>query len=151
MHSVLSIAHMNCDELWIFGWSLNTAHCHNSCVAAAPSPYLPGTPGGPPMTPGVPSYLPGTPGGQPMTPGTGALDPTSPAIGVFFVPERPKISVQDIYIVELKSWICDSPRVEKSMTTGSDYSELITCFLISHGCRMSLLSGRMNHTFSSGP
>ena len=52
-----------------------------SCYAAAPSPYLPGTPGGPPMTPGVPSYLPGTPGGQPMTPGTGALDPTSPAIG----------------------------------------------------------------------
>ncbi|XP_024365722.1 putative transcription elongation factor SPT5 homolog 1 [Physcomitrium patens] len=48
---------------------------------AAPSPYLPGTPGGPPMTPGVPSYLPGTPGGQPMTPGTGGLDPTSPAIG----------------------------------------------------------------------
>lgn len=52
-----------------------------SCFAAAPSPYLPGTPGGPPMTPGVPSYLPGTPGGQPMTPGIGALDPTSPAIG----------------------------------------------------------------------
>ncbi|KAG0615572.1 hypothetical protein M758_5G052200 [Ceratodon purpureus] len=48
---------------------------------AAPSPYLPGTPGGLPMTPGVPSYLPGTPGGQPMTPGTGGLDPTSPAIG----------------------------------------------------------------------
>ncbi|CAK9231171.1 unnamed protein product [Sphagnum troendelagicum] len=48
---------------------------------AAPSPYLPGTPGGPPMTPGITSYLPGTPGGQPMTPGTGALDPTSPAIG----------------------------------------------------------------------
>jgi transcription elongation factor SPT5 len=50
--------------------------------AAAPSPYLPGTPGGPPMTPGITSYLPGTPGGQPMTPGTGALDPTSPAIGM---------------------------------------------------------------------
>ncbi len=51
--------------------------------AAAPSPYLPGTPGGPPMTPGITSYLPGTPGGQPMTPGTGALDPTSPAIGMY--------------------------------------------------------------------
>lgn len=51
--------------------------------AAAPSPFLPGTPGGPPMTPGVPSYLPGTPGGQPMTPGTGTLDPTSPATGMY--------------------------------------------------------------------
>jgi transcription elongation factor SPT5 len=79
-----------------------------SCLAAAPSPYLPGTPGGPPMTPGVPSYLPGTPGGQPMTPGTGALDPTSPAIGAFIVLERLNISVQEIYICEYKRWICDS-------------------------------------------
>ncbi|CAM6125018.1 unnamed protein product [Calypogeia fissa] len=46
------------------------------------SPFLPGTPGGLPMTPGVPTYLPSTPGGQPMTPGSGSLDPTSPASGI---------------------------------------------------------------------
>jgi transcription elongation factor SPT5 len=44
------------------------------------SPYLPGTPGGLPMTPAT--YLPGTPGGQPMTPGSGSLDPNSPASGM---------------------------------------------------------------------
>ncbi|KAK9271008.1 hypothetical protein L1049_026596 [Liquidambar formosana] len=49
--------------------------------ANAPSPYLPSTPGGQPMTPNSASYLPGTPGGQPMTPGTGGLDAMSP-IGV---------------------------------------------------------------------
>lgn len=47
----------------------------------AASPYLPSTPGGPPMTPGAPAYLPGTPGGQPMTPGTGGLDAMSPIAG----------------------------------------------------------------------
>ncbi|KAK4790588.1 hypothetical protein SAY86_017892 [Trapa natans] len=47
----------------------------------APSPYLPSTPGGQPMTPGTVSYLPGTPGGQPMTPGTGGLDAMSPVLG----------------------------------------------------------------------
>ncbi|KAH9326897.1 hypothetical protein KI387_007075, partial [Taxus chinensis] len=45
-----------------------------------PSPYLPSTPGGPPMTPSGPSYLPGTPGGQPMTPGNVGLDVMSPSI-----------------------------------------------------------------------
>ena len=51
-------------------------------AANAPSPYLPSTPGGQPMTPNTASYLPGTPGGQPMTPGTG-VDVMSP-IGMFF-------------------------------------------------------------------
>ncbi|KAA0058876.1 hypothetical protein IC582_004715 [Cucumis melo] len=52
-----------------------------SAYANAPSPYLPSTPGGQPMTPNSASYLPGTPGGQPMTPGTGGLDMMSPVIG----------------------------------------------------------------------
>ena len=34
------------------------------------------------MTPNSVSYLPGTPGGQPMTPGTGGLDAMSPVIGL---------------------------------------------------------------------
>ncbi|KAF9624013.1 hypothetical protein IFM89_007711 [Coptis chinensis] len=49
--------------------------------ASVPSPYLPSTPGGQPMTPSPPSYLPGTPGGQPMTPDSGGLDAMSPTIG----------------------------------------------------------------------
>ncbi|CAL8173496.1 unnamed protein product [Prunus armeniaca] len=53
----------------------------SSAYANAPSPYLPSTPGGQPMTPNSVSYLPGTPGGQPMTPGTGGLDMMSPVIG----------------------------------------------------------------------
>lgn len=53
----------------------------NPAYANAPSPYLPSTPGGQPMTPNSASYLPGTPGGQPMTPGTGGLDMMSPVIG----------------------------------------------------------------------
>jgi hypothetical protein len=48
--------------------------------AAAPSPYLPGTPGG-----------------QPMTPGTGALDPTSPAIGMY---------ISDLYEPWLSALFC---------------------------------------------
>lgn len=48
--------------------------------ANVPSPYLPSTPGGQPMTPNSVSYLPGTPGGQPMTPGTG-VDVMSPIGG----------------------------------------------------------------------
>ncbi|KAL4581502.1 hypothetical protein LXL04_006023 [Taraxacum kok-saghyz] len=50
--------------------------------ANAPSPYLPSTPGGgqPPMTPSS-AFLPGTPGGQPMTPGGGGLDIMSPVVG----------------------------------------------------------------------
>ncbi|OAY23542.1 putative transcription elongation factor SPT5 homolog 1 [Manihot esculenta] len=52
----------------------------SSGYANAPSPYLPSTPGGQPMTPSSAAYLPGTPGGQPMTPGTG-LDVMSPVIG----------------------------------------------------------------------
>ncbi|KAF6153369.1 hypothetical protein GIB67_003559 [Kingdonia uniflora] len=47
--------------------------------ANAHSPYLPETPGQP-MTPSSAAYLPGTPGGQPMTPGGGGLDLMSPAI-----------------------------------------------------------------------
>ncbi|KAE9454872.1 hypothetical protein C3L33_13228, partial [Rhododendron williamsianum] len=39
-----------------------------------PSPYLPSTPGGHPMTPSSASYLPDTPGWQPMTPGRGGDD-----------------------------------------------------------------------------
>lgn len=53
----------------------------SSTYVNAPSPYLPSTPGGQPMTPNSASYLPGTPGGQPMTPGTGGLDAMSPVIG----------------------------------------------------------------------
>lgn len=52
-------------------------------AANAPSPYLPSTPGGQPMTPSSASYLPGTPGGQPMTPGTGGMDMMSPVLGKF--------------------------------------------------------------------
>ncbi|GAB4861165.1 hypothetical protein Ancab_036322 [Ancistrocladus abbreviatus] len=48
--------------------------------ANAPSPYLPSTPGQP-MTPSSTSYLPGTPGGQPMTPGGAVLDMMSPVTG----------------------------------------------------------------------
>ena len=57
---------------------------HGICFtsANAPSPYLPSTPGGPPMTPSAPTYLPGTPGGQPMTPGNVGLDVMSPTIGL---------------------------------------------------------------------
>ncbi|RDX73296.1 putative transcription elongation factor SPT5-like 1, partial [Mucuna pruriens] len=53
----------------------------SSAYANAPSPYLPSTPGGQPMTPSSASYLPGTPGGQPMTPGTGGMDMMSPVLG----------------------------------------------------------------------
>lgn len=52
----------------------------NMLAANAPSPYLPSTPGQP-MTPSSAMYLPGTPGGQPMTPGTGGLDVMSPVAG----------------------------------------------------------------------
>jgi transcription elongation factor SPT5 len=48
----------------------------------APSPYVPSTPVGQPMTPNSASYLPGTPGGQPMTPGNVGMDIMSPIIGV---------------------------------------------------------------------
>ncbi|KAG1327069.1 Transcription elongation factor SPT5 [Cocos nucifera] len=51
-----------------------------SSYGSAPSPYLPSTPGQP-MTPSSASYLPGTPGGQPMTPGNVGLDIMSPTIG----------------------------------------------------------------------
>jgi transcription elongation factor SPT5 len=56
-------------------------HGFSSAASDVPSPYLPSTPGGPPMTPGAPSYLPSTPGGQPMTPGSGGLDAMSPITG----------------------------------------------------------------------
>ncbi|KAM1135826.1 hypothetical protein ACFX13_034746 [Malus domestica] len=65
----------------------------SSGYANAPSPYLPSTPGGQPMTPNSALYLPGTPGGQPMTPGTGGLDMLSPVIaggdseGPWFLPD----------------------------------------------------------------
>ncbi|XVF64412.1 hypothetical protein PTKIN_Ptkin09bG0167100 [Pterospermum kingtungense] len=64
----------------------------SSAYANAPSPYMPSTPSGQPMTPGSGSYIPGTPGGQPMTPGTGGLDVMSPVIGAdnegpWFIPD----------------------------------------------------------------
>ncbi|CAA7019681.1 unnamed protein product [Microthlaspi erraticum] len=66
-----------------------TPRDHGSTYSNAPSPYLPSTPGQP-MTPSSTSYLPGTPGGQPMTPGTG-LDVMSPVIGgdaeAWFMPD----------------------------------------------------------------
>ncbi|XVF39134.1 hypothetical protein PTKIN_Ptkin01aG0011300 [Pterospermum kingtungense] len=52
----------------------------SSAYANAPSPYMPSTPSGQPMTPSS-VYIPGTPGGQPMTPGTGGPDVMSPVIG----------------------------------------------------------------------
>ncbi|XP_044475671.1 putative transcription elongation factor SPT5 homolog 1 isoform X2 [Mangifera indica] len=58
-----------------------TPRDNSSAYANAPSPYLPSTPGGQPMTPNSAFYLPGTPGGQPMTPGTGGPDAMSPVIG----------------------------------------------------------------------
>ncbi|KAK1308610.1 hypothetical protein QJS10_CPA09g00142 [Acorus calamus] len=57
----------------------DTPRDSGSAYANAPSPYVPSTPGGQPMTPSS-SYLPGTPGGQPMTPGNVGLDVMSPAI-----------------------------------------------------------------------
>uniref|UniRef100_A0A1J3JKM7 Transcription elongation factor SPT5 n=1 Tax=Noccaea caerulescens TaxID=107243 RepID=A0A1J3JKM7_NOCCA len=66
-----------------------TPRDHGATYSNAPSPYLPSTPGQP-MTPSSTSYLPGTPGGQPMTPGTG-LDVMSPVIGgdaeAWFMPD----------------------------------------------------------------
>ncbi|XWS23610.1 hypothetical protein CRYUN_Cryun28dG0029600 [Craigia yunnanensis] len=64
----------------------------SSSYANAPSPYMPSTPSGQPMTPSSGSYIPGTPGGQPMTPGTGGLDVMSPVIGAdsegpWFIPD----------------------------------------------------------------
>ncbi|XP_039003283.1 putative transcription elongation factor SPT5 homolog 1, partial [Hibiscus syriacus] len=53
----------------------------SSAYANAPSPYMPSTPSGQPMTPKSGSYIPGTPGGQLMTPGTVGLDVMSPVIG----------------------------------------------------------------------
>uniref|UniRef100_A0ACD5ZQB5 Uncharacterized protein n=1 Tax=Avena sativa TaxID=4498 RepID=A0ACD5ZQB5_AVESA len=52
-----------------------------SNYANAPSPYVPSTPVGQPMTPNSAAYLPGTPGGQPMTPGNAGMDIMSPIIG----------------------------------------------------------------------
>lgn len=51
-------------------------------LANAPSPYVPSTPVGQPMTPNSAAYLPGTPGGQPMTPGNAGMDIMSPVMGV---------------------------------------------------------------------
>ncbi|PHT40972.1 putative transcription elongation factor SPT5 -like protein 1 [Capsicum baccatum] len=55
----------------------------NCCVYANSLSFnLPSTPAGqPPMTPSS-AYIPGTPGGQPMTPGGGGLDMMSPSRGV---------------------------------------------------------------------
>ncbi|KAL5225364.1 hypothetical protein ABZP36_012003 [Zizania latifolia] len=52
-----------------------------SSYGNAPSPCVPSTPVGQPMTPNSASYLPGTPGGQPMTPGNVGMDIMSPIIG----------------------------------------------------------------------
>ena len=54
---------------------------HSDLLANAPSPYVPSTPVGQPMTPNSAAYLPGTPGGQPMTPGNVGMDIMSPIIG----------------------------------------------------------------------
>lgn len=62
MYYIHSIANES-DHL--ISWDFRTAN--------APSPYFPSTPGQI-MTHGSASYLPGTPGGQPMTPGTRGLD-----------------------------------------------------------------------------
>ncbi|THU57844.1 hypothetical protein C4D60_Mb03t07870 [Musa balbisiana] len=59
----------------------DSATPRESSYGSAPSPYLPSTPSGQPMTPSSASYLPGTPGGQPMTPGNVGLDIMSPTIG----------------------------------------------------------------------
>ncbi|OVA07397.1 KOW [Macleaya cordata] len=69
------------------GWT-NTTGCNyieagtprDNSPAYVVHPYLPSTPGQP-LTPGSASYLPGTPGGQPMTPGNGGLDLMPLAIG----------------------------------------------------------------------
>ncbi|KAL6605991.1 hypothetical protein ACP70R_041644 [Stipagrostis hirtigluma subsp. patula] len=64
------------------GVSFNDAPTpRDSNYANAPSPYVPSTPVGQPMTPNSASYLPGTPGGQPMTPGNVGMDIMSPIIG----------------------------------------------------------------------
>ncbi|CAN6860414.1 unnamed protein product [Brassica oleracea] len=77
-------------KIHIIFYKTSTYFSHISCHASnAPSPYIPSTPGQP-MTPSSTSYLPGTPGGQPMTPGTG-LDVMSPVIGgdaeAWFMPD----------------------------------------------------------------
>ncbi|KAL6861846.1 hypothetical protein ACP4OV_017546 [Aristida adscensionis] len=64
------------------GVSFNDAPTpRESNYANAPSPYVPSTPVGQPMTPNSAAYLPGTPGGQPMTPGNVGMDIMSPIIG----------------------------------------------------------------------
>ena len=60
----------------------NNFFFHSDLLANAPSPYVPSTPVGQPMTPNSAAYLPGTPGGQPMTPGNVGMDIMSPIIGV---------------------------------------------------------------------
>ncbi|KAE8709834.1 putative transcription elongation factor SPT5-like protein 1 [Hibiscus syriacus] len=67
------------------GWASTPGGCYSEAGTPrdstnAPSPYMPSTPSGQPMTPSLGPYIPGTPGGQPMTPGTG-LDAMSPVIG----------------------------------------------------------------------
>ncbi|KAK7351044.1 hypothetical protein VNO77_10188 [Canavalia gladiata] len=57
----------------------SSTYGNNAPSPYAPSPYLPLTPVGQPMTPNS-AYIPGTPG-QPMTPGVGGLDMMSPVLG----------------------------------------------------------------------
>ncbi|TVU28725.1 hypothetical protein EJB05_20255 [Eragrostis curvula] len=63
------------------GWASTTGVGFDAASGNAPSPYVPSTPVGQPMTPDPSSYLPGTPGGQPLTPGNVGMDVMSPVIG----------------------------------------------------------------------
>jgi hypothetical protein len=66
------------------------------------------------MTPNSASYLPGTPGGQPMTPGTGGLDIMSPVLGKFLYFVKPtdlvctKLFLQ-LFLVRSSHHNCDGP------------------------------------------
>ncbi|XVE60194.1 hypothetical protein DITRI_Ditri05aG0108300 [Diplodiscus trichospermus] len=100
----------------------------------APSPYMPSTPGGQPMTPSSGSYIPGTPGGQPMTPGTGGLDVMSPVIGAdnegpWFMP--------DILV-----------NVRKS---GDETLGVIQEVLLDGNCKVALGSNGSGDTVIAGP
>ncbi|KAL6635202.1 hypothetical protein ACP70R_027873 [Stipagrostis hirtigluma subsp. patula] len=63
------------------GWASTPGVSLVEASGNAPSPYVPSTPVGQPMTPDSASYLPGTPGGQPMTPGAVGMDAMSPVLG----------------------------------------------------------------------
>lgn len=79
----LSPSHVILFVNWLIN-ELSDVPCF-SCSANAPSPYVPSTPVGQPMTPSSASYLPGTPG-QPMTPGNVGMDVMSPMGGLSLIP-----------------------------------------------------------------